>query len=372
MEISIEREEFFRGLSRVQSIIERRTSLPILSNVHLEADAEGLVVTATDLEVGLKARYDAEVKTRGAITVAAKKLFEIVKELPDGRMRFSLVENDRIEIVAGQAQFHIAAIPADEYPDVPGLADKDLFELPAATLGDMFGKVTHAIGSDDARPYLNGVFLQTANTEGGRVLRAVATDGHRLALSETELETDAKLSLDRGVILPRKGVSELKKAIEWDDEPLRVRFDDRSATFRKGSAMFLVRLIEGEFPDYDAVVPKNNDRIVTFGRDDFAAALRRMAVMSEELGRGVRVHLEKRVLTVSCVNPTLGDAREEMPVGYDGETLEVGFNARYMLDALDVVPDEDVSLAFGDAFSPMLVRAPSSSGFSAVIMPMRL
>jgi DNA polymerase III subunit beta len=372
MEFTIAKAEFIRGLSRIQSIIEKRTTLPILSNVLLETKGQSLQVVATDLDVALKASYEANIVDPGVITVGAKKLFEIVRELPDGEVSFKVVANDWVEIVGGAARFKIMGLATDEYPILPDYEDEKYSEISSAALSDMLEKVVHSIGSDEARAYLNGAYVETAEMNGKNFLRAVATDGHRLALCEKELGEGSDLDISRGVIIPKKGIFELKKIIEGEDVPVKVCFTERNAIVRKESLLFIIRLVEGEFPDYLSVIPKNNERTLVGSRDELYAALRRVSLLSEELARGVKFQIATKHLEVSCENPNLGEAREEMAVSYDGEAFAIGFNAKYFIDALSVVKDEDVNLSFNDASSPVIIRAPSDTGFLAVIMPMRL
>jgi len=372
MEFNIAKAEFIKGLSRIQSIIEKRTTLPILSNVLLETKNGNLQIVATDLDVGLKALYEAKVEDPGSITVAAKKLFEIIRELPEGDVSFKVLKNDWVEIKSSHARFKIMGLATDEYPIIPDYEDEKFSEISSQALGDMIEKVAHAIGSDESRSYLNGVYFETKKMDGKIVFKAVATDGHRLALTEKEITDVSDLKIEKGVIVPKKGVFELKKILEGEDAPVKVCFTERNAIFKKDTCLFIIRLIEGEFPDYSSVIPGGNDQVLTCSRDELFAALRRVSLLSEELGRGVKLSMSKKHIEISCENPNLGEAHEEMSVSYDGKALEIGFNARYFLDALSVVKDEDVNLFFNDASSPVLIKAPSEAGFLSVIMPMRL
>ena len=372
MEFAIEREEFIRGLSRVQSIIEKRTTLPILSNVLLETKENGLQIVGTDLEVGIKGLFSAKIKDPGSITVPAKKLFEIIRELPEGEVLFKVVENDWVTINAGQAHFKLMGLVPDDFPILPDYEEETFFKLPTETLANLIEMVGHAIGSDETRPYLNGLFVHTVENGGKNFLRTVATDGHRLALSERELPEGEKIKVQPGVIIPKKGISELKKALDGDGDTILIAFTERNTIIKTGNMLFIIRLIDGDFPDYDSVVPKNNDKILTCSRDELFSALRRVSLLSEELGRGVKFELGKKSLKISCENPNLGEAHEEMAVTFDGDAFDIGFNARYFLDTLSTVKDEDVHLAFCDAFSSVLIKVPSEPGFLSVIMPMRL
>ncbi len=372
MEFRIAKDEFIQGLSRVQSVIEKKTTLPILSNVLLETKTDAIRITGTDLEVGVKGTYPAEIVTEGAITVPAKKLFEIVREMPESELTLKVIENDRVEITSGRADFKIAGISIDDYPILPDYEKEEFFEIPTSFLIEMIEKVSHAVGNDDTRPFINGVFMQTAEVEGNKYFRMVATDGHRLAVSEKPLPEESAVNLDAGAIVPRKGVFELKKSIVDDDEPIQICFTERNVILRKDSLLFIIRLIDGTFPEYNNVIPASNNRILTISRDELYAVIRRVSLLAEESNLGVKFAFAKKVVTISCDNPSLGQAREELAVTYDGEEFDIGFNARYFLDALTVVQDEDVTIAFDVSTAPVLIKAPSDPGFKAVLMPMRL
>ncbi|MCZ7586871.1 MAG: DNA polymerase III subunit beta [Deltaproteobacteria bacterium] len=372
MDFTIQKDEFIKGLSRVQSIIEKRTTLPILSNVLLETRDNALQVVGTDLEVGIKGRCEASFKKKRLADGSGQKLFEIVREMPDGEIHFKTVEGNYAQITGGHVRFKIAGIAPDDYPILPDYQDESFFPLPVEDLADMLDKVIHAVGSDETRPYLNGVYFHTADAEGKKRLRAVATDGHRLALCDKALPDGSKFAVKPGVILPRKGVLELKKLLDGSADDLEICVSERNAIFRLGTTLVIIRLVDGDYPDYNTVIPKGNEKVITCSRDDLFAALRRVSLLTEDLGRGVRFSLRKKMIEVSCENPNLGEAHEEMAVSYDAEDFDIGFNARYFLDALGVVRDEDVNLSFGDAFSPVLLKTPSDSGFLSVLMPMRL
>ena len=253
MEFAIEREEFIRGLSRVQSIIEKRTTLPILSNVLLETKENGLQIVGTDLEVGIKGLFTAEIKDPGSITVPAKKLFEIIRELPEGEVLFKVVENDWVTINAGQAHFKLMGLVPDDFPILPDYEEETFFKLPTETLAELIEMVGHAIGSDETRPYLNGLFIHTVENGGKNFLRTVATDGHRLALSERELPEGEKIKVQPGVIIPKKGISELKKALDGDGDNILIAFTERNTIIKTDNTLFIIRLIDGgglSAPDY--------------------------------------------------------------------------------------------------------------------------
>ena len=372
MEFRIAKDEFIQGLSRVQSVIEKKTTLPILSNVLLETKTDAIRIVGTDLEVGVKGLYPAEIVTDGAITLPAKKLFEIVREMPESELTLKVIENDRMEITCGQANFKIAGISVDDFPILPDYENEEFAEIPTSYLMDMIEKVSHAVGNDDTRPFINGVFMQTVDVDDKKYFRMVATDGHRLAVAEKPLPKGSKFNLEKGAIVPRKGVFELKKSIEDDDEPIQICFTERNVIIRKASLLFIIRLIDGTFPEYNNVIPSNNNRVITCSRDELYAVIRRVSIMAEETNPGVKFSFSKKIMLISSSNPSLGEGKDSVAVGYDGEEFEIGFNARYFLDSLTVVQDEDAILAFDENEAPVLIKAPSDPGFKAVLMPMRI
>lgn len=372
MEFSISKDVFLKGLSKTQSIIEKKTTLPILSNILIEAKEGIIQLIATDLEVGVKGIYEAEVKEEGNITVAAKKLFEIVRELQNDTINVKKIENNRLEITSGAAQFKIVCLPADDFPILPTFEEGDFSKVPAQMFAEMIEKVQHATSLDETRYYLNGVFFQSVEKDDGKYLRMVATDGHRLALIDREMPKGVEFELSDGCIIPRKGINELKKALTEVDDDASFCFKDKNLVVRCDNLMFLIRLIDDDFPEYSQVIPENNERVLSCPRDDLYGSLRRVSVLSTDLSKGVKFSLKKKSLEISSSNPELGEAKEKMVVGYEDENMSIGFNAKYFLDVLGVIKDEDIIINLADDLSPGLIAVPSDPGFSAVIMPMRI
>ena len=372
MEFSVAKDILIKGLGRTQSVIEKKAALPILSNVLIEAKGDTIELIATDLEVGIKGKYDASLITEGSLTIGAKKLFEIVRELPEQEVRFKKLENNWVELICGKAQFNIVGLSSDDFPVLPSFEEEDFHTLPASMIAEMIEKVQHAISFDETRYYLNGVYFCTVEKEGKRFVRMVSTDGHRLALIDRELPEGNTFENEEGCIIPRKGITELRKALNEVEEDAQFCFKDRNLIVRCDSLLFIIRLIDGEFPDYSQVIPTNNDRSMTCSRDQLVGSLRRVSLLSAELNKGVQVALKKKILEISSSNPELGDAKEEIIVTYDNEEMSIGFNARYMLEVLSVINDEDVVVELADNLKPGLIRSPSDPNFVAVLMPMRI
>lgn len=373
MEFRIDKEAFLKALQKIQGIVEKRTSMPILSNVLLETVDSSLHVTATDLEVGMKSIYPADIQTQGKITVNAKKLYEIVKELPNQQIIFSTKENDWVEIRCGKVHFNIVGLSADEFPYFPTVNEENLLEIESSLLRGMIEKTSYAICNDDTKYNLNGLFTKAETTEqDGQILKMVATDGHRLSIASCPLNGLTGQELAKGVILPKKGVYELKKIAEENTGSLKFGFMDNSAVVKQSDSFMVMRLIDGEFPDYNRVIPKLNERTITIKKDDFTHSVRRMAILSSEKFKGIMLEISTSNIKISSSNPELGDAMEEIDVIYDGEPLTVRFNARYLLDVLAVTETDRLVMKFKDELAPSIILPENSNSFLAVIMPMRL
>jgi len=373
MEFRIDKEIFLKSLQKIQGIVEKRTSMPILSNVLLEVTESALHVTATDLEVGMKSIYPADVSKTGKITVGAKKLYEIVKELPNQMITFSTKDNDWVEIQCGKARFNIVGLSSDEFPYFPSVKEESLFEIESNLLKQMIEKTSYAICNDDTKYNLNGLFTKVeTDSNGDQVLKMVATDGHRLSISSGSLKGSVGPELLKGVILPKKGIFELKKITEEDNGTLLFGFIENSAVIKKGDSYMVMRLVDGDFPDYNRVIPSSNDRVITVNKDIFTHSVRRMAILSSEKFKGIMLEISASSIKISSSNPELGDAMEEIDVIYGGEPLAVRFNARYLLDVLAVAETESVEMKFKDELSPSIIVPEKSTSFLAVIMPMRL
>jgi DNA polymerase-3 subunit beta len=374
MKFSIEKSEFLKGLGRIQAIVEKRTSMPILANVLLEATAEGeegeIQLAATDLEVGIRGTHQASVEETGGLTVLAKKLFEIVRELPDEIVHLSTTQNSYLSIECGRSKFTLAGTPTEEYPTLPNFDVKKTVPIQTGVLGSMIERTLYAASMDETRYNLNGVYLEVLK-ETGRI-RMVATDGHRLSLIERTPGEDLS-SLGDGVIIPRKGLSELKRLVDEDgSDEIELAFEANHGLARRGRVTLSIRLIEGEFPNYDQVIPTELNRRIKLPCDTLIQALRRVALLSSERSRAVKLEISDGKLAISSNNPDLGDAHEEIDIDFSGETLSIGFNARYLLDALGSMRAKEVFLGLQDELSPAKILPTDDEDSFAVVMPMRI
>jgi len=372
MQFTIEKEVFLKGLARVQGIVEKRNTIPILSNVLIEAGEDEIRLTATDLEVGMQASFPANIKKSGKITVSAKKLYEIIKELPEGEVSFLAKDNCWIEIRCGKALFNIVGLAADEYPYFPQAGQEKFIELPGNIMKELLEKTSFSMSTDESKYNLNGIYFQTLEIDGKIYLRLVATDGHRLAMVQSEIEKSEIEELKNGVIFPKKGIFELKKIAEEGDGNLQIGFLDNNAMIKKDKTVVIMRLVDGEFPDYNRVIPQQSEYKATLHSDTFYHALRRMAILSSEKSRGVKLVMNKGQLEISSSNPELGDAREDFEIDYSGQEISVGFNARYLLDIIQAQDEDKVVLQVRDNMSPGLITPAENKDYLAVVMPMRL
>jgi DNA polymerase-3 subunit beta len=370
MEFTIERDELLQALYLTQGIVERRTTIPILANVLIESADNVLSIAATDQEVGVRRRCAAQIKNKGAVTTGARKLYEIIRECSDGPIVVRSLENNWIEIASGKSRFKIVGLDAREFPAMPSAAqgrDRQTLTVPSALLRDMIGRTFFAVSTDETRLNLSGIFVEVP--EPGK-LRMVATDGHRLSLITRAVEGGVA---GNGVIIPRKGIAEISKVLEAGDDPVTLTIQGGVAHASRGEVELSMRLAEGEFPDYKQVIPAKSERRMSVVVEPLLAALRRVSVVSSERTRGIKLQLDAGKLEISSINPDVGEASEEVGVEYESEPLSIGFNAKYLIELLAVLPESsEVEVGFNDDVSPGLLRCQADPEYLYVVMPMRL
>lgn len=374
MKLSIPKTELQRGLARIQAIVEKRNSMPILSNVLLEASKSAaggrLQLTATDLEVGIRGSHDAEVVAPGSLTASAKKLHEIVRELPDEPVHLESTANSYLEIRCARSRFVLAGTAGEEYPSIPSPTPGRTTRIQAVVLSAMIERSMYAASADETRYNLNGVYFEVLS-EGGK-LRMVATDGHRLAYVDRAIAGDIS-GLASGVIVPRKGLAELKRLVDEEDaDEVELGFEGESGLARKGDVTLAMRLIQGEFPNYRQVLPKGIKHRLVVPSEPLLQALRRVALFSAERSRAVRLQLQEGHLVLSTSSPELGEAHEELDIDFAGPELNLGFNARYLLDALGALHAKEIEIGLQDELSPAQLRPLDDADTLSVVMPMRL
>jgi len=366
MQFSIQREALLKPLQQVVGVVERRQTLPVLANLLVKVAGGKLSFTGTDLEVEMVAATEAEKLVAGETTIPARKLFDIVRALPDGA-KIELKQNgDRVALNAGRSRFTLATLPATEFPTIDEIELVERVSLPEEVLRDLMERTAFAMANQDVRYYLNGMLLDLQE----HALRCVATDGHRLALKETRL--DSKVSTRRQIIIPRKGVNELVGLLESGDGSVELEFGRNHLRVRRGEVVFTSKLIDGRFPDYEAVIPLGADKTATLDREVLRGALQRAAILSNEKYRGVKLEFSPSKLRIVAHNPEQEEAVEEVEAETVVSDLTVGFNVGYLLDALAALRGEKARLSLRDAQSSCLVQEDDSEQSRHVIMPLRL
>jgi DNA polymerase III subunit beta len=372
MKLTIERSALLRALGHVQSVVERRNTIPILSNVLMRAEESGLALSATDMDIEMVASVVSQNARKGATTVPAHTLYDIVRKLRDGSQIELDAAGDKGNMIlrAGRSTFTLACLPHEDYPLMAGGELPHNFMLAAGDLKRLIDRTRFAISTEETRYYLNGIYLHAAKSNEVPMLRAVATDGHRLARMEVPLPEGAAAM--PGVIVPRKTVIELRKLLDEMEQDVTVALSDTKVRFSFGQTVLTSKLIDGTFPDYDRVIPTGNDRILEVECKSFAEAVDRVSTISTEKSRAVKLAIEGGSLTLSATSPENGTASEELEVRYTAQPLEIGFNARYLLDIAEQIEGEGARFAMADAASPTLVRDTADQSALYVLMPMRV
>lgn len=372
MKLTIERTALLRSLGHVQSVVERRNTIPILSNVLLEASDDALRLTATDLDLAVVESVSATVEQTGAVTTPAHKLYDIVRKLPEGaQVELSFVsEGQKLALNSGRSQFMLACLPKDDFPAMPEDDLTHRFSLGSDDLKVLIDKTRFAISTEETRFYLNGIYIHAADVDGTQMLRSAATDGHRLARVEMPLPEGAAGM--PGIIVPRKTVGEVRKLIEDLDGSVKIALSETKIRFDFDNVVLTSKLIDGTFPDYVRVIPTGNDKMLDVDARAFAEAIDRVSTISSEKSRAVKLIMDTDRLILSVNSPESGSATEELAVSYQSEPMEIGFNARYVLDIMDQIGGDNVRLALSDSSAPTLVQDGEDDSALYVLMPMRV
>ncbi len=375
MEFSISKRDFLRGLSRTHAVADRKSSMPILSNVLLSADDGGVVrFAATDLYLAVSASAEADVKRGGSVALAARTLFDIVKNLPEGEVKVSIDKNHATHLKSGKIKFRIPGMPGEDFPALPSPGETKLVELDASLLGQLIALTQYSMSTDDTRPHLAGTLFEC----DGTTVRMVTTDGHRLSKAEAEVRSSASFTM----LVPSKGIAELRRLIE-DVRADRARPADQPATlgiatsggsafFRAHDVILSVKLADEAFPPYAKVIPQSHQRRVIIARALLVDALKRISLVASDKSGSVRLIVESGKLQITSENPDVGEGSEELDVDYAGDPLSVGFNAKYLLDALSSVLEDEVAMELGGELDPGVIKPVGDTLFVGVIMPMRI
>ncbi len=371
MKVTLERSELVKALAHVHRVVERRNTIPILANVLIRAGKAGLELKATDLDLEIVESVPAEVKSQGATTVPAHMLYDIVLKLAEGAQVQLETAGDRATLLvrAGRSRFTLQTLPEGDFPDLAAGELPHRFTLAAKDLKRLLDKTQFAISTEETRYYLNGIYLHAIDDKGAK-LRAVATDGHRLA--QVEIPAPKGAAGMPGVIVPRKTVNEVQRLLEDAGEEVAAEVSPTKIRFTLGKTVLTSKLIDGTFPDYARVIPLGNDKTLVVDKGEFAAAVDRVSTVSSERGRAVKLSLSDGKLTLSVTNPDSGSATEELEVDYGAEALDIGFNSRYLLDIAAQIEGEKAELKLADPGSPTLLRDKETAGAIYVLMPMRV
>ena len=373
MKVTMERSVLLKGLQRMQGVVERRSTMPVLGHILLETEGDQLSMFGTDLEIGIRTAYPAQVRQKGTATVLGRKIYEIVRELPEGEVLLEKMDNHWMFIQSGQSKFKIMGLPTEDFPVRPPQPEQSLLQIPRTMLLKLIQKTLLAVGESDTRYILNGVLMDLRAEGQQHRLLLVGTDGHRLAMCSAIFgESPRKDTQPVSVIVPKKTFQEVRKLLEEGTEDPEVGFANNQILVRQGNTILLSRLMEGTYPNYEQVIPKDNQKQMKADRGLLEGALRRVSLLSREKTHIVKMEIQAGMLSLHSNNPEMGEAREDIPVEYKGAGLTTGFNARYLLDILAVLDGDGVQLDFKDPLSPCLLREPGNKDYLCVVMPMRM
>lgn len=371
MEFKIKKEIIYQALSKIQGITGKKTNIPITSNVLVKADDGHLSIIATDLEIAFHGTYEAEILSAGSSVIPSRKFYEIIKDFPSNLLILKELENRWIQIADKKVEYNIVGMDPNDFPRLPDVEGIELFEMDVYVLRDMIEKTIYAVLSDEARPHLAGVFLETVDKGDERILRMVSTDGHRLSKIDYSMEKEEHLTLKEGVIIPKSGIIEVLRLLEGGGR-VKIGFKDSNFIVRKDSEGLIIRLVEGEFPDYDLVIPKKNKGELRVEKEVFVMMLKRMSILSSDKYRSVTCKIDNKEMETKTTNPDIGESREVIPVSYNGEEIEIAFNPRYFIDAIGTMKSQELIIKLGDEATPCLLEGENDPNFLSVIMPMRV
>ncbi len=371
MELKIDRNELLAGLNKIQTVVEKKSTMPIISNVLLDVLDGRLNLIATDLEVGMRTEHNAEVVKKGKITVPARKLYEMVREIPDSLITIKEKESGRVNVSSGKIIYTLMGLPAEQFPLVPLYEDVKTIEILSKTIKDLINKTIFSVSFDDTRFNLAGIYVEKTVQEDKEIMRMVSSDGHRLSLMEKEVPGINSLEIDSGVILPRKGAREILKVCE-DTEKILLGFKGDICVVEGNKTKIVTRLIDGEFPDYRTIIPAEGKKKIFIERQFFLDVLRRTSILSTDKYKAVSFNFSKGKMEVLSVNPDIGDAREELEIEYEGDIFSINFNINFLMEAIGALESNKITIEFENETTPCLIKGTEEEGFLGVIMPMRV
>lgn len=368
MKIEVDKKDLIGLIGKTQNIVEKRNTLPILVNVLIEADKNELKVFATDMEVSLTDIVKCKVNQAGKVAVSAKSLFDITKELGEGPIQLIKKENNWLEIRQGKYLSKIVGVSADEYPVFPTFNAQNFISIEGSVFKEMIDKTIYSVSSDETRYHLNGVYFEVIPQQG---FKMVATDGHRMSLVSRKL-AESRLQANQGVIIPRKGLNEIRKILEGVEGSVEIAIEGSQFIMKCNSTTLMIRLIEGKYPNYQQFIPTKLNQKIMIDREAFLTSIKRVSLLANQKSRAVLLNLSKGKMEISSNNPELGDAKEEIEVDYQGQEMKIGFNAKYIQDVLNSMQQETIDFELNDGLSPGLMRPHDDSSYTCVVMPMRI
>jgi len=371
MEIKVSRDSLFKSISKIQSIIEKRSNMPILSMILITANNNVVNISATDLEISMQQTIDANIIVQGSITISGRKLFEILKESKSQEIYLKEKDNNWIFISDEKTQYNLACLPADEYPVFVEPEDVSFIEMDCSLLSEMINKTIYSVTLEEAGYKLSGVYIEKISQQENTMLRMVSTDGHRLSLVDKKVEKIDDLDIEKGVMIPKKGMMELNK-LAADGEKISLGFKQNNCIAKKDNSLIVIRLLESKFPDYKDVISIELKYKIDLERDELLDGMKKMMILSSESSRGVQITLDNNNMELVSINPDLGDVKDNIKVEYTDERMELGFNSRYFVDALNAMESDKITIGFFDNSSPCMLQGEKDKGFLGLIMPMRI
>ncbi|MDQ5987183.1 MAG: Beta sliding clamp [Syntrophus sp. SKADARSKE-3] len=372
MEFNIKRSIFLNGIQKTLGIVEKKTTMPILNNILIRTEEGRIKIVATDKELGLISRYEAEILQPGEITLSAKKIYEMVRELQGDDVHIVKNENHQVTMTSQKVVYKIHGLPADEFPNVLENDEIPFYKVQGQMLKDLIRKTSFAVSTDEMRINLNGVYFETEDSVNGPRLKMAATDGHRLAMAYSQPGEHGGLMMEKGIIIPRKGLVEIRKLVEDVADEILIGLDHGMFFIKTADTTLKISLIDAEYPDYRRVIPLDKGTLIRFNKSSVLHALKRMNVMSSERYNGVIMTLSDKRLTMNSTNPDVGEANDEIEVSYEGEELRAGYNVNYLIDAIDVIDDADVVFELRAGMKPGMVRTVGDDQYACVVMPLKV
>jgi DNA polymerase-3 subunit beta len=373
MKFTVQRNTFLEGIQKTLSIVDKKTTMPILNNILLRTGNNKITIVATDREIGLVADYDAEIITEGHVTVSARKLYEMIREIQGDSVQFESNESHRVTVACQKIIYKIPGLPPDDFPSVvDDHSDVNFYTIRGKFIEGLIRKTSFAMSGDEMRKNLNGVFVETLDDGGKNTLRMIATDGHRLAIANADMGDVALFKLVKGIIIPRKGLNEIKRLIEDAPEEVSVGVRQGMCIVKTDSTMLRVSLVDAEYPDYKRVMPAEKGVVIKFEKDAILHALRRMSVISSERYSGVIIALSDGKMVLESTNPDVGEAKEEIEVAYHDKDISMGYNVKYLIDAIEVIDDETVIFEMGVGMKPGVIKPVSNDDYMCIVMPLKV